>query len=178
MQQKQGQIVIYGKHEHAEVIGLAGQTENTAIIVDDDKDLDNIDFSRPIRLFAQTTKSIEGLQHIENMIRERMKNNYLPQHDDFKSYDTVCRQVANRSNQLKAFAQKFDVILFVSDKKSSNGIQLFNNCKSINQQSYFISNAGEIKQEWFINAASCGICGATSTPLWLMEEIAEIIQKF
>ena len=174
-----GQIVIYGKLGHAEVNGLVGQTDNTAIVVDKDEDIEKIDFSRPLRLYSQTTKSIDGLARVTEIITERIKKQNQNQDGfDFISNDTICRQVSNRSKELKNFSMNFEVIIFVSGKKSSNGIFLFNLCKSVNDRTYLVSEPSEIDKNWFINVENVGICGATSTPMWLMEQIASIIREF
>jgi len=163
------QIVIYGKPGHAEVNGLIGQTHQEAIIVTKEDDLDKIDFSRPISLFSQTTKSTEGFYKIKSLIEERSSS--------FKANDTICRQVSNRDPQLRIFSTHYDVIIFVSGKKSSNGKVLYEVCKSVNPRSYFISEEAELEPYWFHNCASVGICGATSTPMWLMEKIAIAIEN-
>jgi 4-hydroxy-3-methylbut-2-enyl diphosphate reductase len=174
-----GQIVIYGKLGHAEVNGLVGQTDNTAIVVDKDEDIEKIDFSRPLRLYSQTTKSIDGLARVTEIITERIKKQNQNQDGfDFISNDTICRQVSNRSKELKNFSMNFEVIIFVSGKKSSNGIFLFNLCKSVNDRTYLVSEPSEIDKNWFNNVENVGICGATSTPMWLMEQIANIIREF
>ena len=174
-----GQIVIYGKLGHAEVNGLVGQTDNTAIVVDKDEDIEKIDFSRPLRLYSQTTKSIDGLARVTEIITERIKKQNSNQDGfDFISNDTICRQVSNRSKELKNFSMNFEVIIFVSGKKSSNGIFLYNLCKSVNDRTYLVSEPSEIDKNWFINVENVGICGATSTPMWLMEQIANIIREF
>jgi 4-hydroxy-3-methylbut-2-enyl diphosphate reductase len=174
-----GQIVIYGKLGHAEVNGLVGQTDNTAIVVDKDEDIEKIDFSRPLRLYSQTTKSIDGLARVTEIITERIKKQNQNQDGfDFISNDTICRQVSNRSKELKNFSMNFEVIIFVSGKKSSNGIFLYNLCKSVNDRTYLVSEPSEIDKNWFINVENVGICGATSTPMWLMEQIANIIREF
>ncbi|MFZ4399077.1 MAG: 4-hydroxy-3-methylbut-2-enyl diphosphate reductase [Bacteroidales bacterium] len=178
MLQKNGQIVIYGKLGHAEVNGLVGQTDNTAIVVDKDEDIDQIDFSRPIRLYSQTTKSIDGLARIIEKIKLRFKQTDNVNDIDFVSNDTICRQVSNRSAQLKEFSQNFEVIIFVSGKKSSNGIFLYGLCKSVNSFTYMIEEPTEIDKKWFTGIENVGICGATSTPMWLMEEIARKIKNF
>lgn len=174
-----GQIVIYGKHGHAEVLGLLGQTENTAIVVDNMEDIDRIDFSRPIRLFSQTTKSIEGFAKVCELISEKIK---LADKDikdsDFVANDSICRQVSNRSIELKNFSMNYDVIVFVSGKKSSNGMFLFDLCKSVNERTYLVSEPAELDKAWFNNVESVGICGATSTPMWLMEAVAGIIREY
>jgi 4-hydroxy-3-methylbut-2-enyl diphosphate reductase len=162
------QIVIYGKIGHAEVIGLEGQTEGKAIVIEDENDLSKIDFSRPIILFSQTTKSIEGFNNLVNTIKEKLSTISNTQ---FEYHDTICRNVANRIPNIKKFATQFDVILFVAGAKSSNGKVLFNECLSVNPRTYLVSSADELNPEWFKDIKSVGICGATSTPKWLMEEI-------
>lgn len=163
------QIVIYGKIGHAEVIGLEGQTEGKAIVIEDENDLSKIDFSRPIILFSQTTKSIEGFNQLVNTIKETLSTHNNDIH--FEYHDTICRNVANRIPNIKHFASQFDVILFVAGAKSSNGKVLFNECLSVNPRTYLVSSADELNPEWFNDIKSVGICGATSTPKWLMEEV-------
>lgn len=165
------QIVIYGKNGHAEVNGLVGQTEGSAIVVEDTDGLDKLDFTRDILLYSQTTKSLEGLQHMTEEI-ERRKDAGVR----FESYDTICRQVSNRVGHLREFAAAHDLILFVSGKKSSNGKVLFNECLSINSRTHLVSNEAEINPQWLADASSIGICGATSTPRWLMERVRDRIQ--
>lgn len=168
-----GQIVIYGQVGHAEVIGLAGQTHDEAIIVTTEADLDKIDFRRPVTLFSQTTKSTKGFYHIKKLIEDRIRqanqDSTLP---EFDANDSICRQVSNREPQLAKFATEHDVIIFVSGKKSSNGKALYSVCKQHNPNSYFIESEEELEQAWFAQAQSIGICGATSTPMWLMEQVA------
>ena len=180
------QIVIYGKIGHAEVIGLEGQTEGKAIVIEDENDLSKIDFSRSIILFSQTTKSIEGFNQLVNTIKTRISsrptnlnqnsqlstlNSQLNSGIHFEYHDTICRNVANRIPDIKHFASQFDVILFVAGAKSSNGKVLFNECLSVNPRTYLVSSADELNPEWFNDIKSVGICGATSTPKWLMEEV-------
>jgi 4-hydroxy-3-methylbut-2-enyl diphosphate reductase len=172
-----GQIVIYGQIGHAEVIGLAGQTKDEAIIVTKEEDLDKVDFSRPVTLFSQTTKSTKGFYHIKSVIEERIKNHQKLKEEDFDYNDSICRQVSNREPQLSKFSKDHDVIIFVSGKKSSNGKALFSVCKAENERSYFIENETELNPEWIKNNDSVGICGATSTPMWLMEQVSKHIQK-
>jgi 4-hydroxy-3-methylbut-2-enyl diphosphate reductase len=160
------QIVIYGKNGHAEVNGLVGQTAGAAIVVENLQDLEKIDFNRDICLFSQTTKSVDGFNKVVNTINGR-----IAPFTNFKYNDTICRQVANRIPDIRRFAQGHDVILFVSGKKSSNGRALFEECLKVNPHSYFISEKTEINPEWLLGANSIGICGATSTPKWLMEDI-------
>lgn len=176
MERENGQIVIYGKKGHAEVIGLTGQTLEKAIVVMDDSDLDTLDYSRPITLFSQTTKSTKGFYALSEKIEGRIKEAKGELTEvDFNSNDSICRQVSNREPQLQRFAQENDVILFVSGKKSSNGKALYQVCLSENPRSYFIENEEEIEVNWFQNAARVGICGATSTPMWLMEQVKAFV---
>jgi len=174
----EGQIVIYGKHGHAEVIGLAGQTKDKAIIISSEEDIDNIDFTKPISLYSQTTKSTKGFYKIKKLIEEKIRE-ADPDGEiiDFEFNDSICRQVSNREPQLQEFARLHDVILFVSGKKSSNGKSLYSICKSVNPNSYFVENESEIDTSWFSPDNSVGICGATSTPGWLMKRIADYIEK-
>lgn len=172
MERENGQIVIYGKKGHAEVIGLTGQTLEKAIVVTDDSDLDHLDYNRPITLFSQTTKSTKGFYALSEKIEGRIKESKGELTEiDFNSNDSICRQVSNREPQLQRFAQENDVILFVSGKKSSNGKALYQVCLSENPRSYFIENEEEIDSDWFHQADRVGICGATSTPMWLMEQV-------
>ena len=173
-----GQVVIYGKEGHAEVIGLTGQTDSQAIIVMNEEDLDRIDFNRPITLFSQTTKSTKGFYRIKELIQQRIeKANREPEAAGFNANDSICRQVSNREPQLVRFSSANDVIVFVSGKKSSNGKALYKVCQENNPRSYFIENESEVDPSWFINAESVGICGATSTPMWLMKQVAEHIGR-
>ncbi|MBR0571828.1 4-hydroxy-3-methylbut-2-enyl diphosphate reductase [Microvirga sp. STS03] len=174
----EGQVVIYGQVGHAEVIGLAGQTCDEAIIVTTEEDLDKIDFKRPVTLFSQTTKSTKGFYHIKALIEERIKQaNQDSTQPEFDANDSICRQVSNREPQLARFSTEHDVLIFVSGKKSSNGKALYSVCKQHNPNSYFIENETELDPEWFVNANSVGICGATSTPMWLMQQVADGIAK-
>ena len=176
MERENGQIVIYGKKGHAEVIGLTGQTLEKAIVVTDDSDLDHLDYNRPITLFSQTTKSTKGFYALSEKIEGRIKDAKGELTEiDFNSNDSICRQVSNREPQLQRFAQENDVILFVSGKKSSNGKALYQVCLSENPRSYFIENEEEIEADWFQNAERVGICGATSTPMWLMEQVKTFV---
>jgi 4-hydroxy-3-methylbut-2-enyl diphosphate reductase len=176
MEREKGQIVIYGKKGHAEVIGLTGQTLEKAIVVMEDADLEKIDYNRPITLFSQTTKSTKGFYALSAKIEEKIKaaKGELTE-VDFNSNDSICRQVSNREPQLQRFAQENDVILFVSGKKSSNGKALYQVCLSENPRSYFIESEEEIDQDWFQQAERVGICGATSTPMWLMEQVKSYV---
>lgn len=174
-----GQIVIYGEQGHAEVNGLVGQTNGKAIVVKTEEDLAQVNFSKPIHFFSQTTKSTVGFEKIEQMIQERIvKQKGSLEEGDFNSNDTLCRQVSNREPHLKKFSANYDVVVFVSGKKSSNGKALYNTCKTVNEKSYFISSPDELEPAWFNNIETVGIAGATSTPLWLMEQVQEKIISF
>lgn len=162
------QIVIYGKAGHAEVNGLVGQTEGRAIVVEDISGLDSVDFSRDIALYSQTTKSLEGFRTIIDEIKRRIKPGVR-----FESFDTICRRVSNRVDHLKRFAAEHEVVLFVAGSKSSNGKILFNHCHDVNVRTHLISNASHLDPVWLEQAETIGICGATSTPRWLMEEVRD-----
>ncbi|MBI9061028.1 MAG: 4-hydroxy-3-methylbut-2-enyl diphosphate reductase [Marinilabiliaceae bacterium] len=175
LQQKaqNGQIIIYGKKGHAEVIGLIGQTNNEAIVVETKADMDKIDFSRPVEVFSQTTKSPEGLQQIVALMQERTHNGI-----EIISHDTVCRQVSGRVPRLQRFAEQYDAVVFVGGTKSSNARMLFQACQDVNALSYFISEPDDLQVDWFTDGVgSVGVCGATSTPEWLMEQVAEKIRR-
>ena len=167
-----GQIVIYGKNGHAEVVGLVGQTEGTAIVIENLDDAKRLDLSHDIQLFSQTTKSLEGFREIVSYIESNMQEGA-----HFHYFDTICRQVANRIPNIVEFASKHDVILFVCGKKSSNGKVLYNQCLSVNPRTYMIDDPSEIDFSWFEGIESVGICGATSTPKWLMEECKRRIEN-
>lgn len=164
------QIVIFGKNGHAEVMGLVGQTNNHAIIVERFDDVKTLDFTRDIFLYSQTTKSLDEFQRIIAYIQQHIAPNAT-----FRSFDTICRQVANRMPNISTFAARHDVVLFVSGRKSSNGKVLFNECRSVNPNSFQIESSSEINLDWFSDAKTVGICGATSTPKWLMEECRDYI---
>lgn len=163
------QIVIYGKKGHAEVNGLVGQTQSEAIVVENENEIDNIDFSKQIFLFSQTTKSLEGFKILVEKIKERMNEGV-----NFVYYDTICRQVANRMDNIRKFAREHDLVIFVSGKKSSNGKVLFEECKKQNSNTYFVSSADEVEMSMLSdNPRLIGICGATSTPKWQMQEVKD-----
>lgn len=164
------QIVIYGKNGHAEVLGLVGQTERKAIVIEKLEEAKKLNFSKSIRLYSQTTKSLDEFQHIVEYIKEHISPEVT-----FEYYDTICRQVANRIPNIRKFAASHDLVFFVSGKKSSNGKILFNECKKVNPNSHLIDSIKEVDNSLLINTTSIGICGATSTPKWLMEEISEAI---
>lgn len=174
------QIVIYGKPGHAEVIGLQGQTNNTAIVIESADQLDRLDFTRPFYLFSQTTKSIEGFQELVNAIQ--LAISHQPSAVSFEYHDTICRNVANRVAQLQAFARSNDLVIFVGGSKSSNAKVLYQHCLEANPNTLFVSSADELNNlttKWSNSEAGLriGICGATSTPLWLMEKVKEEIEK-
>lgn len=166
------QIVIYGKNGHAEVLGLVGQTDGKAIVIEKAEEARQLDLSKNIRLFSQTTKSLDEFQEIVTYI----KKNISPD-STFEYYDTICRQVANRMPKLREFAIAHDLIFFVSGKKSSNGKMLFEECLKVNGNSHLIDNEKEIDPNLLRGVESIGVCGATSTPKWLMEKIYQHIRK-
>ena len=159
------QIVIFGKNGHAEVLGLVGQTEETAIIIESADEVEKLDFTRDICLYSQTTKPLDEFRKIVNYVQQ-----HISPEATFTYYDTICRQVANRMPNIRSFALRHDAVLFVCGKKSSNGRVLFNECKKANPRSYLIDSADEIDVRWLQDCDSIGICGATSTPKWLMEQ--------
>ena len=169
------QIVIYGKPGHAEVIGLQGQTNNTAIVIESANQLDRLDFTRPIYLFSQTTKSVEGFQALVEAIQSKISNLKSP--IALEAHDTICRSVANRVKELQAFARANDIVLFVGGTKSSNAKVLYKNCVEVNPNTIFISSPDEVEDKLSTfnlqPSTRIGICGATSTPLWLMEAVSE-----
>ncbi|MDE5607700.1 MAG: 4-hydroxy-3-methylbut-2-enyl diphosphate reductase [Muribaculaceae bacterium] len=162
------QIVIYGKKGHAEVNGLVGQTDGNAIVLEDVSEINRLDFSKPIDLYSQTTKSLEGFNIMKREIERRMFPDVR-----FRSYDTICRRVANRVEGIRNFASSQQLILFVSGAKSSNGKILFTECKAVNPATYLVSNCDDVRPEWLDGVTTVGICGATSTPRWLMEKVKE-----
>ncbi len=164
------QIVIFGKNGHAEVLGLVGQTKSEAIVIEHFDEVTRLNFSKDIYLYSQTTKSLDEFHRIIEYIQAHIQKGAI-----FKSFDTICRQVANRMPNIARFAAQHDVILFVSGRKSSNGKVLYNECKKINPNSYHIEGAKEIDMNWFKDVQTVGICGATSTPKWLMEECKTFI---
>jgi len=164
------QIVIYGKNGHAEVLGLVGQTNGKAIVIESIKEIDRLDFTKDIRLYSQTTKSLDEFRQIVEYIEA-----HISPEATFEYHDTICRQVANRMPNIRTFAASHDLIFFVCGRKSSNGKILFHECKKINPNSYLIDQPEEIDCKVLKNVQSIGICGATSTPKWLMEECKKAI---
>ena len=167
-----GQVVILGKRGHAEVVGLTGQVASPTIVIEREEDLALIDYSRPIFFLSQTTQSVSHFWHLAERMKERLSDESMLTVDD-----TICRRVSNREKALAEFAKRFDVVIFVCGKKSSNGKVLFNVCHSANERSYNIEEEVELQDEWFSSCQSVGICGATSTPAWLMERVAEAIRQ-
>ncbi len=163
-------ILIFGKHGHAEVIGLSGQTNNEAIVFQDIDELDNVELPAKFTLYSQTTKSVDRFYAIKD---ELLKRGY-----EVKANDTICRQVSNRYEDLGTFAQQYDKIIFVSGKKSSNGKVLFDVCKQVNPNTFFISDPAELTADLFQDNETVGICGATSTPMWLMKKVKETIESY
>lgn len=166
----EAQIVIFGKNGHAEVLGLVGQTHSKAIVMEKLEDVRLLDFGRDIYLYSQTTKNLDEFRRIIDYIQSHISPDAT-----FRSFDTICRQVANRMPNIASFAARHDIIIFVSGRKSSNGKVLFNTCKSVNPNSYMIEGPGEIDSSWIEGVTSVGICGATSTPKWLMEQCRDRI---
>ncbi|MCU0355117.1 MAG: 4-hydroxy-3-methylbut-2-enyl diphosphate reductase [Cytophagales bacterium] len=160
---KEDKIYIYGKHGHAEVIGLLGQTSNEAVVFQDLSELDVAEMPRRITLYSQTTKSTDKFYEITQKLQEAGI--------EVDSNDTICRQVSNRDKELRHFARQFDKIIFVSGSKSSNGKVLYNVCKETNPNTHFVSKLDDVNPGWFDNGDTVGICGATSTPMWLMEDV-------
>lgn len=166
------QIVIYGEIGHAEVNGLMGQTDSNAIVIENKADLEKLDFTKNICLFSQTTKPLDGFREVIDIISARISPDA-----QFEYFDTICRQVSNRIPNIKDFATKHDLILFVAGKKSSNGKVLFSECKKYNSNSYFVSSPDEIDPDVIKGGLSIGVCGATSTPKWQMEEVEKKVAE-
>lgn len=170
--EKEKQIVIYGKNGHAEVLGLVGQTNGEAIVIEKIEEVDKIDLNKDVRLYSQTTKSLDEFRSIVSYIEQNISKSAT-----FQYFDTICRQVANRMPNIRKFAASHDVILFVCGQKSSNGKILFHECKEINPKTYQVDKPEDIDMEWFRDAKSIGICGATSTPKWLMDKCKNVISE-
>jgi 4-hydroxy-3-methylbut-2-enyl diphosphate reductase len=176
--ERNGQIVIFGKPGHAEVVGLLGQINNEGILVSQLSDLNKIDIGRPTFLFAQTTMGVRDYYAFADKLREKIGENGIPDPDNMlKVNRTICGQVSNREPHLKEFAARHETIIFVSGRESSNGRMLYSVCKSINPDTHFVSSPEEIERSWFEGKRSAGICGATSTPKWLIEKIRDIISN-
>lgn len=176
--EEKGQIVIYGKEGHAEVIGLMGAAGDKGILVTGKQDIGRIDFTKPVWLFAQTTRSKAEYELVTEIIRLNLeKAGKDHPGNELKVHNTICRQVSDREPRLRTFSRKHDVIIFVSGKKSSNGRMLYDVCRKENHRSHFISSAEEINPGWFKDAESAGVCGATSTPKWLIQQVAEAVRQ-
>ncbi len=173
-----GQVVIYGNEFHPEVIGLKGQSKAEVLVIENEQQIEKIDFSRPVRLFSQTTKSRLEYQKIKQQVEHKAKDLFPSEKLKVKTYDSICKQVSNREDHLKEFAQKHDVIIFVGGKNSSNAKLLYGICKAINSRTYFVSQANELETEWLKGAKTIGVSGATSTPQWLIDGIAAEIKKY
>ena len=173
-----GQVVIFGKEGHAEVVGLLGQIENKGILVTGPDDIKKIDVTRPVYLFSQTTMSVKEYGNFTDTLRSKMEEKGVSDTDkNLTIFKTICGQVSNREPHLKAFAKKHDIIIFVSGRESSNGKMLYSVCKAVNPDTHFVSSAEELDMSWFKGKNSVGICGATSTPKWLIERIRDIISN-
>ncbi|MEI6050768.1 MAG: 4-hydroxy-3-methylbut-2-enyl diphosphate reductase [Bacteroidota bacterium] len=173
-----GQVVIFGKPGHAEVVGLLGEINNEGILISGPEDLWKIDVTRPVFLFAQTTMSVKEYGYLTGIIRSKMEEKGIKDPDKSLIINkTICGQVSNREPHLKLFAKKHDTIIFVSGRESSNGKMLYSVCKNINPDTHFVSSPDEIERSWFEGKRSAGICGATSTPKWLIEKIRDIISN-
>lgn len=177
IKQLNGQLVIFGKRGHAEVNGLIGQVNGDAIIIESIAEIDNIDFTRPVSLFAQTTMGLAEFEVLSSKIKQRMQEVQGHTNVVFQSHNTICGQVANRKPHLEEFARKHDVVIFVSGKQSSNGRVLYQACKAVNENTYMVEDEKELQPFWFTDQNSAGVCGATSTPKWLMEQVASAIRR-
>lgn len=167
-----GMVLIYGKRGHAEVIGIVGQTDGQAVVVEHPADIEALSLPHHVELFAQTTMEPQRYQALANEVRSRMSNA-----NELTVHDTICKQVANRRSELARFAAEHHVVVFVGGRKSSNAKTLFETCQQANPRSHFVSQPADLQPEWFANAQLVGICGATSTPQWLMEHVAQAIQS-
>ncbi len=172
MQSVCGQVVLLGKRGHAEVVGLTGQVEDDVIVVERVEDIESIDFARPIFFISQTTQSVSLFEELGEIFKQRIFDR-----EQLYIHDTICRQVSSREDHLREFVKGFDVIIFVCGRKSSNGKVLYEVCRESNPKSYNIEEASEIDPEWFAGVESVGVCGATSTPSWLMESVAQAIES-
>lgn len=172
-----GTVVVFGKKGHAEVIGLVGQTNGEAIVVTSIADLDSINYSKPIVLFAQTTMGIDQYKELAEEIRSRMTPFFIQEEIPLTIHNSICGHVSRRREKLKSFVYKHDTVIFVAGLNSSNGKVLFEVCQQANSNTYWVSNIYSLKEEWFVNSKSVGVCGATSTPPWLMQDVVDQIKK-
>ena len=175
--EKNGQLVIYGKKDHPEVIGLAGQVGRDVLLVENESDIQQIDFNKPVCMYAQTTKSKKGFTSIIQKIEKQVKIFNPAKEINFTANNSICRHVSDRDESLRLFAQSHDVVIFVGGERSSNGRQLFEICKAVNEKSWYVGNSVSIKPEWFTGAKSVGISGATSTPQWLLQDVAGAVEE-
>ena len=173
---RERKIIIYGKKDHPEVVGLTGQTDNQALVVTNPDMLKELPLSSDISLYAQTTMDMEGFNRLRKTLEGAMKSSGLST-DNLRIHDTICRHISHRQPGIRNFAAGNDAVIFVAGKKSSNGKVLYEVCRSVNEKSYFVSDPVEVKREWLIHAESVGICGATSTPRWLLEEVAARVDQ-
>jgi 4-hydroxy-3-methylbut-2-enyl diphosphate reductase len=174
----EGQVVIFGKPGHAEVVGLQGQINNEGILVSGPNDFARIDIAKPVFLFSQTTMSVKEYSNLTDILRKRMEEKGISDTGrNLVINKTICGQVSNREPHLKAFAKKHDIVIFVSGRESSNGKMLYSVCKTVNPDTHFVSSQEELDKSWFAGKNSVGICGATSTPKWLIENIRDIISN-
>lgn len=171
MRSENGQVVIFGHLGHAEITGLVGQTNNEAIVIEHSADLKKIDPTRPVVVFSQTTKSVDEYKKLTENIQSQSQKGVM------KAHDTICRQVSNRVPHLQKFATRFDVVIFVGGQRSSNAKVLFDVCSKSNERSYFVSSPEDLCADWFSGMETVGVCGATSTPQWLMEKVAGKIKE-
>lgn len=172
-----GQVIIFGKPGHAEVVGLLGQINNEGSLLTNPSEAEKIDITIPVYLFSQTTMSVKDYMDLAEAIKIRMKEAGMDPEKNLIVHKTICGQVSNREPHLKVFARKHDIVVFVSGKESSNGKMLYSVCKSVNPDTYFISSPDEVDPSWFKGRESVGVCGATSTPKWLIEKTAEVIRN-
>ncbi len=174
--EKDSQIIIYGKTDHPEVVGLTGQTENNAIVISDPERLKDLSLAGEVSLYSQTTMDTDGFNRIREQLEERLEQKGKTGFA-LRVNNTICRHISHRQPGIRKFALENDVVIFVAGKKSSNGRVLFDVCRSVNSRSYLVSGPEELKDEWLANASKAGICGATSTPGWLLEEVAEKVRS-
>ena len=172
MKDENGQVVIFGHRGHAEITGLIGQTNNEAIVVEHSGDINQIDHARPVVVFSQTTKSVDEFKKLTGNIQNQSKSGRVEAHD------TICRQVSNRVPHLQLFVIRFETVIFVGGIHSSNAQVLFDVCKKYNERTYFVSSPEDLRADWFSGVETVGVCGATSTPHWLMEQVAARINEF
>ncbi len=177
MKERGGQVVIFGSPGHPETIGLRGQTEGGAMVLQTPGDLEKINPAAPVELFSQTTMNTEEYMQLASNLRNRMRDHFAGHSVPLKVHKTICGQISGRIPRIRKFASSHDVLVFVGGSQSSNARVLFNHCREVNERSWFVTGPHEVKAEWFSGAGSAGVCGATSTPRWLMEQVAERIRE-